>query len=83
MATMTQTQLLLELDHVVEDNLNRHLKVAREWFPHEYVPWSDGRNYDGPLDGDAWSPDDSPMSDVARSARRRTSGSPRPSTGHR
>ncbi|HET8718577.1 MAG TPA: acyl-ACP desaturase [Nocardioidaceae bacterium] len=67
-ATMTQTQLLLELEQVVEENLNRHLTVAKEWFPHEYVPWSDGRNFDGPLDGDPWSPDDSPMSDVARSS---------------
>ena len=67
-ATMTQTQMLLELEQVVEENLNRHLTVAKEWFPHEYVPWSDGRNFDGVLDGDPWSPDDSPMSDVARSA---------------
>ncbi len=67
-ATMTQTQMLLELEHVVEENLNRHLSVAKEWLPHEYVPWSDGRNFDGPLNGDAWSPEDSPMSDVARSS---------------
>jgi acyl-[acyl-carrier-protein] desaturase len=67
-ATMTQTQMLLELEQVVEENLNRHLSVAKEWFPHEYVPWSDGRNFDGPLNGDAWSPEDSPMSDVARSS---------------
>ena len=65
---LSQTELLLELEQVVEDNLNRHLAVAKEWFPHEYVPWSEGRNFDGVLDGDAWSPDDSPMSDVARSA---------------
>ena len=68
MATMNQTQLLLELEQVVEENLNRHLKVAKEWFPHEYVPWSEGRNYDGPLEGDPWLPEDSPMSDVARSS---------------
>jgi len=65
---LNQTQMLLELEQVVEENLNRHLTVAKEWFPHEYVPWSDGRNFDGPLNGDAWKPDDSPMSDVARSA---------------
>src|SRR3954468_1213919 len=65
---LTQTELLLELEPVVEANLNRHLSMAREWFPHEYVPWSDGRNYDGPLNGDAWSVEDSEMSDVARSA---------------
>jgi acyl-[acyl-carrier-protein] desaturase len=65
---LTQTQMLLELEQVVEENLNRHLSVAREWFPHEYVPWSDGRNFDGPLQGDPWRPEDSPMSDVARSS---------------
>jgi acyl-[acyl-carrier-protein] desaturase len=65
---LTQTQMLIELEQVVEENLNRHLKVAKEWFPHEYVPWSDGRNFDGPLHGEAWSPEDSPMSDVARSS---------------
>jgi acyl-[acyl-carrier-protein] desaturase len=68
MTAMTQTQLLLELEQVVEENLNRHLTVAKEWFPHEYVPWSDGRNFDGPLNGDAWSPEDATMSDVARSS---------------
>jgi acyl-[acyl-carrier-protein] desaturase len=65
---MSQTQLLLELEPVVETNLNRHLNVAKEWFPHEYVPWSDGRNFDGALNGDPWVVEDSKMSDVARSA---------------
>jgi acyl-[acyl-carrier-protein] desaturase len=65
---MSTTQLLLELEPVVESNLNRHLSMAKDWFPHEYVPWSDGRNYDGPLNGDPWSVEDSQMSDVARSA---------------
>ena len=67
-APLTQTQMLLELEPVVEANLNRHLSMAKEWFPHEYVPWSDGRNFDGPLNGEAWSVEDSPMSDVARSS---------------
>lgn len=65
---MTQTQLLLELEQVVEENLNRHIRAAREWFPHEYVPWSDGRNFDGLLGGEAWSPEDKQMPDVARSS---------------
>jgi len=66
--TLTQSQILTELEQVVEENLNRHLTVAKEWFPHEYVPWTDGRNFDGVLDGQPWSPEDRPMSDVARSA---------------
>ncbi len=65
---LTQTELLLEMEQVVEKNLNRHLSVAKEWFPHEYVPWSDGRNFDGVLGGEAWAPEDSKMSDVARSS---------------
>jgi acyl-[acyl-carrier-protein] desaturase len=65
---LTQTQMLLELEQVVEENLNRHLKVAKDWFPHEYVPWSEGRNFDGVLGGDPWTPEDSKMSDVARSS---------------
>jgi acyl-[acyl-carrier-protein] desaturase len=66
--TLTQTELLRELDQVVVGELNRHEKVAKEWFPHEYVPWSEGRNFDGPMGGDEWTEQDSGVSDVARSA---------------
>jgi len=66
--TLTQTELLRELDPVVVGELNRHEKVAKEWFPHEYVPWSEGRNFDGLMGGDAWTEQDSGVSDVARSA---------------
>ena len=51
----TQEELLRELEQVVEGELNRHMPVAKEWFPHEYIPWSDGRNFDGLLGGDPWS----------------------------
>ncbi len=63
---LTQTELLLELEPVVEGELNRHLSVAKEWFPHEYVPWSDGRTFDGVLGGEAWSPEDFPLPEAAR-----------------
>jgi acyl-[acyl-carrier-protein] desaturase len=66
--TMNQTQLLLELEPVVEANLNRHLGMAKDWMPHEYVPWSDGTNYDGPLGGEAWAVEQSQISDVARAS---------------
>jgi acyl-[acyl-carrier-protein] desaturase len=68
MVTMTQTALLRELDQVVVGELNRHESVAREWFPHQYVPWSEGRNFDGPMGGEAWRESESGISDVARSA---------------
>ena len=57
--TLTQTELLRELDQVVVGELNRHEKVATEWFPHDYVPWSDGRSFDGIMGGEQWSEDDS------------------------
>ena len=66
--SLTQTELLLELNPVVERELNRHIPVAKEWFPHEYIPWSDGRTYDGVLGGEPWTETDSKLTDVARSA---------------
>ncbi|EAP98262.1 putative acyl-ACP desaturase [Janibacter sp. HTCC2649] len=66
--TWTQTDLLRELSPVVEANLNRHIGVAKTWYPHDFIPWSDGRNFDGLMGGDPWSPDDAGISDVARSA---------------
>ncbi|MET7835354.1 acyl-[acyl-carrier-protein] desaturase [Micromonospora sediminicola] len=68
MSVLSQTALLTELEPVVEKNLDRHLSLAKEWFPHEYVPWSDGRTFDGPLGGEPWSEADSTMSEVARTA---------------
>ncbi|SDZ32919.1 acyl-[acyl-carrier-protein] desaturase [Micromonospora pattaloongensis] len=65
---LTQTALLIELEPVVAKNLDRHLAIAKEWFPHEYVPWSEGRTFDGVLGGEAWTPEDSPIPDVARTA---------------
>ncbi len=50
----------------METELNRHLRVAKEWMPHEYVPWSDGRNFDGVFGGEAWSPEQSRVSDISR-----------------
>ena len=64
----SQTSLLRELEPTVEANLGRHLEVAKEWFPHEYVPWSEGTNFGGVLGGKAWEPDQSRLSDVARTS---------------
>lgn len=68
MSVLNQTALLHELEVVVEKNLDRHLSIAKEWFPHEYVPWSEGRTFDGPLGGQAWAPADSQLPEVARTA---------------
>jgi acyl-[acyl-carrier-protein] desaturase len=65
---LDQTGLLIELEPVVAANLDRHLSLAKEWFPHEYVPWSEGRTFDGLLGGEPWREDDSDLPDVARTA---------------
>ena len=60
--------LLRELEPVVERNLNRHLGTAKEWFPHEYVPWSEGRDFDGLLGGEAWDVGQSKLPEIARTS---------------
>ncbi|MEZ0113069.1 acyl-[acyl-carrier-protein] desaturase [Catenulispora sp. EB89] len=65
---MSEAALLSELEQVVEENLNRHLSTAKEWFPHEYVPWSEGENFDGVMQGKPWSPDQSRIPDIARTS---------------
>lgn len=67
-AERTQLEMLTELEPVVEKELNRHLSTADEWFPHQYVPWSRGSDFDGPLGGREWSPDDSTVSPESRDA---------------
>ena len=63
---MTETALLTELEQVVAGNLDRHFATAKEWFPHEFVPWSEGSNFDGPMGGTPWSPEQSSMPEIAR-----------------
>ncbi|WP_433186206.1 acyl-ACP desaturase [Actinoallomurus sp. CA-150999] len=64
----TTAELLMELEPVVAVELDRHLATAKEWFPHQYVPWSQGRDFEGPFNGEAWSPEDTNISPAAREA---------------
>ncbi|MET9326664.1 acyl-ACP desaturase [Tsukamurella sp. NPDC003166] len=67
MSTLTDLQLLTELEPVVENNINRHLRVAKPWNPHDYVPFTAGRNF-AALGGEDWELGQSPLSEVARVA---------------
>ncbi|WP_370947488.1 acyl-ACP desaturase [Amycolatopsis sp. cg5] len=67
MALEPTTRLMLDLESTVEENLNRHLVSAKEWMPHEYVPWSEGRNF-ADLGGEAWDPEQSKVSPIARTS---------------
>ena len=62
-----QTALLHDLEPVVEANLVRHLKAAKPWQPHDYVPWSQGRDF-AFLGGEDWRPEDSRLDPVAKTA---------------
>ncbi|OBJ70213.1 acyl-ACP desaturase [Mycobacterium sp. 1274756.6] len=60
-------QLMHELEPVVEEYVNRHLSMAKDWNPHDYIPWSDGKNYYA-LGGKDWDPEEAKLSDVAQVA---------------
>ena len=64
---LTNLQLLCELEPEVERLLNRHVSMFKEWHPHDYIPWSDGKNYYA-LGGADWEPGQSQLSDVAQVA---------------
>ena len=67
MTSSPQTALLTELEPVVAENLDRHVSMAREWHPHDYVPWSEGRDF-AFLGGADWSPEESKLDETARAA---------------
>jgi acyl-[acyl-carrier-protein] desaturase len=50
--------LIRELSPTVERLLERHLATTKEWFPHELVPYDEGRTF---TDGVAWTESDSAL----------------------
>jgi len=64
---LTDTQLIRELEPVVEAGLNQHFAATKNWSPHDYVPWSDGSDY-GAFGGRDWELEQSPLSELARIA---------------
>lgn len=58
-------RVISELAPTVARLVDRHLESTREWFPHEMVPWSRGRDYEA---GGIWDPEEFPLSPAVRSA---------------
>ena len=56
--------LLGELEPVVGKTLERHLATAVEWFPHDFVPYELGRNFET----EPWRATDSRLDGIARTA---------------
>ena len=65
--SLTDLELIHELEPIVEAGLNQHLASTRNWNPHDYIPWSDGSNY-ACLDGQDWTGQQSRLSELARVA---------------
>ena len=59
------TSLPSNLEPFVEQLLERHLATAKEWFPHELVPWSRGRDF---VPGEEWDPNEVSLTETARAA---------------
>ena len=52
--TALDRRILNELEPEAARLLNRHIQVAEEWFPHEFIPYRLGRDFDK----EPWTPDD-------------------------
>ncbi|WP_149261087.1 acyl-ACP desaturase [Actinomadura sp. K4S16] len=63
----SETALLRDLEPVVAAEVDRHLSAATDWSPHQYVPWSRGRDFEF-LGGEGWEPGDSTVSPQSREA---------------
>jgi acyl-[acyl-carrier-protein] desaturase len=57
--------LLHELTPVAENLTERHYQNCKPWYPHEFVPWSMGRDF---VPGESWNEHDAPLPDAVRSA---------------
>ena len=64
---LTDLELLTELEPVAEKLINRHMVMCKDWNPHDYIPWSEGKNYYA-LGGQDWDIEQSKLSEVARVA---------------
>jgi acyl-[acyl-carrier-protein] desaturase len=64
LSELSDLDLLHELEPVAEAGLERHMRIAKEWMPHEYVPWGQGRDFTEL----PWEPGQSTLSPIAQTA---------------
>ena len=57
-------RILAEIEPRAAALMDRHLSLAKEWFPHEYVPYGEGRDFET----EPWTPDQPRLSGVARTS---------------
>ncbi|MEU5899420.1 acyl-ACP desaturase [Streptomyces venezuelae] len=59
-------RILIDLEPVVTEALDNHFRATVDWYPHQYIPWSQGRDYDGFLEGEPWDPSQQKLNPAAR-----------------
>ena len=64
LGTHDEQALLIELEPEAGRLYDRHAKVAQEWFPHDYIPYRLGRDFDK----EPWTPDQPRLTGVAQTA---------------
>jgi acyl-[acyl-carrier-protein] desaturase len=64
MPSLNDQALMLELEPEAGRLYDRHDKVAQEWFPHEFIPYRLGRDFDK----EPWTPDQPRLTGVAQTA---------------
>ncbi len=64
MTDYNERSLLIELEPEAGRLYDRHMAVAQEWFPHDYIPYRLGRDFDK----EPWTPDQPRLTGVAQTA---------------
>jgi acyl-[acyl-carrier-protein] desaturase len=64
MSSYDERGLLIQLEPEAGRLYDRHAKVAQEWFPHDYIPYRLGRDFDK----EPWTPDQPRLTGVAQTA---------------
>jgi acyl-[acyl-carrier-protein] desaturase len=64
MPTHDDRALMLELEPEAARLYDRHDRVAQEWFPHDFIPYRLGRDFDK----EPWTPDQPRLTGVAQTA---------------
>ncbi|MFT3899415.1 MAG: acyl-ACP desaturase [Gordonia sp. (in: high G+C Gram-positive bacteria)] len=67
MSLLETDDLVVALEKALPELAEEHQVNAVQWQPHEWVPWSQGRNF-AFLGGEDWKPEDSKTSDEVRAA---------------
>ncbi|HYZ99764.1 MAG TPA: acyl-ACP desaturase [Acidimicrobiales bacterium] len=64
-APLPAAALIAELEATVARLLDRHLAQAKEWFPHQLIPWGRGQDFEPDW---RWSPDEAVLPAEVRSS---------------